>query len=114
MWKSTAPRNSKLLRSFGLAKPSQARFNQLSRTRFFKTPCSVESLCVARAMLDARSRFIGVGRFLLLRTDVLCRCIECNAHNCRRCDGKINIRVTLPAPGATGGFENLGGLFNEC
>jgi hypothetical protein len=65
--------------------------------------------------LDACSRSIEVAPFLLvLAGGVFCRRIERDAHNGRLRGGKINIRVTLPAPRAAEGFENLGGFFDEC
>jgi hypothetical protein len=57
---------------------------------------------------------LDVGRFLLLPGgEIRCRDIQRSAHNACFRGGKINIRVTLPAPGAASGLENLGRFLHE-
>src|SRR5262249_46858973 len=100
--------NSKSLRDFESAKPTRVRFSQLSRTRFSKT-CArgfAKSLGVGCSTL-------GICRFLLLRTNVLCRSIESRSHDVGLGGGKINIRSALPTPRAAARFENLRRFVNE-
>src|SRR5438876_3732967 len=55
-WKCIAPINSKSVRNFESAKPSPARFNRLSRMRFFKRLTCITAIAAANGELIPAQR----------------------------------------------------------